>query len=147
MTVTEQSTGRERRTLYIVAGVVVVALIIVALFTYHSKKSTQEAQQKADQLIAALTAAGAPAPSKDMVVTVLGDDGGALCDDPAGSLRKAILFDQMTNGAGGPGLRPVIVDKRVVRGQLLVLKIYCPNQLPDFQKLADELKFDNVVKG
>ena len=147
MTVTEQSTDRQRRTIYIVAGVVVLVLLVVGLFTYRSAKSSQQAEQKATQLIAALAAAGAPTPSKDMVVRVLGDDGGALCDDPAGGLRKAILFDQLTNGAGGPGMRPVIADRRVVAGQLLVLKIYCPDKLPSFQEVVDNLNLDNVVKG
>jgi hypothetical protein len=39
------------------------------------------------------------------VVRVLGDDGGAICDDPNSSLKKAILYGQLTNGAAGPGIR------------------------------------------
>jgi len=147
MTANEQSTARERRTIYVVAGIVVLVLLLVALLTYRSKEATQTADAKANQYIAALSAAGAPTPSKDMVVHVLGDDGGALCDDPAGGLRRGILFDRLMNGAAGPGMRPVIADPRVVRGQLLALRIYCPDQLPDFQQLADELKLDDVVKG
>jgi hypothetical protein len=34
----------------------------------------------------------------------------------------------------------------VVRGQLLIIKIYCPDELPDLQDLTDKLKFDDVVK-
>jgi hypothetical protein len=148
MTVTQEQQGdSERRTIYIVAAAVVVVLIVVGLIAHHSAKETTSAQMKANQLIAALAATGAHTPTRDMVVRVLGDDGGALCNDPASGLRKGILFDQITNGAGGPGMRPVIGDSRIVKGQLLVLKIYCPDQLPDFQKLADQLKFDNVVKG
>jgi hypothetical protein len=44
-------------------------------------------------------------------------------------------------------MRPVVADRRIVRGQLLVLKIYCPETLPTFQQLVDDLKFDSTVNG
>jgi hypothetical protein len=147
MTVTEVSTDRERRTIYIAAGLVLLCLLIAGLVFHRSAESTQEAQQKADQLITALEKAGARTPTQDQVVRLLGDDGGALCDDPSGSLRKAILFGQLTNGAAGPGIRPVVADNRVVKGQLLVLGIYCPDELPRFQELVDKLDLDSTVKG
>ena len=42
----------------------------------------------------------------------------------------------------GPGARPVIADSRVVQGQLLIIKIYCPDKLADFQEYVDDLKTD-----
>jgi hypothetical protein len=78
------------------------------------------------------------------VVRVLGDDGGAICDDPNSALKKAILYGQLTNGAAGPGIWPVIADNRVVQGELAVIKIYCPQELPEF---TDALKLDNVAYG
>ena len=78
---------------------------------------------------------------------MLGDDGGAICKDPASALRKAILFSQLTNGAGGPGIRPVIVDSKVFKGQLLVIQIYCPDQLPRFQQMVEKLKTAPVAGG
>ena len=60
-------------------------------------------QEKADQLIAALEDAGAPAPDQDQIVRVLGDDGGATCENPNDALQRAILLAQLTNGAAGPG--------------------------------------------
>ena len=44
--------------------------------------TTRQASDKADEFIAALDEAGLTAPSKDQITRVLGDDGGALCDDP-----------------------------------------------------------------
>jgi Tfp pilus assembly protein FimT len=146
-TVNEQSSDRERRTLYIVVGAVLAVLLVIALFAYSSGKSSQQADQKANQLIVAFTKAGAHAPSKDAIVRVFGDDGGAVCNDPASSLRKAILFDRLTNGAAGPGIRPVIADRRAVRGQLLVMGVYCPDQLPKLEDTINKLKTDNTVKG
>ena len=147
MSIAEESSDRERRTLYIVVGAVLAVLLVIALFTYSSGKSSQQADQKANELIAAFTKAGAHAPSKDAIVRVFGDDGGAVCNDPASALRKAILFDRLTNGAAGPGIRPVIVDRRAVRGQLLVMGVYCPDELPELQETIDSLKTDNTVKG
>ena len=147
MTVTEQQTDTERRTIYIVVGVVVLILLLVALFSYRSKEATEQADQKANQLITALAAAGAPTPQKDMVVRVLGDDGGAVCEDPNGALSRATLLGQLMNGAAGPGMRPVIADNRVVKGQLLIIQIYCPDELPSFQEFVNGLNLDNVVKG
>jgi hypothetical protein len=147
MTVTEQSTDSERRTIYIVVGVVVLVLLVIALFSYRSKEATQQANQKADQFIAALSAAGAATPSKDMVVRVLGDDGGAICQDPNAALSRAALLDRLMNGAAGPGMRPVIADNRAVKGELLVIQIYCPDELPSFQEFVNDLNLDNLVKG
>jgi Tfp pilus assembly protein FimT len=142
-----EATDSERRRLYIIVGAILAVLLVIALVSFRSGKSSQQADQKATQLIAALTAAGAHAPSKDAIVRVLGDDGGSLCDDPAGGIRKGILLQQMMNGAVGPGMRPVVVDRRVVQGQLLVLKIYCPDKLPTFQEFVNNLEFDSTVKG
>ena len=147
MTVTQKSSTDENRTVYIVAGVVVVALMIIALLTFRSGKESEQAEQKADQLITALTAAGARAPSQEQVVRLLGDDGGAVCDDPNGSLRKGVLLGQLMNGAAGPGMRPVIADNRVVRGQLLVLQVYCPDELPRFQEFVDRLNLSDTATG
>ena len=45
----------------------------------------------------------------------------------------------------GPGARPVIADSRAVKGQLLIIKVYCPDELKDFQKFVDDLKTDDVA--
>jgi Tfp pilus assembly protein FimT len=140
-TVEETSTQRDRRVVYIVIAVALVLLLIIALILFRSGQSDQQAQDKANQLTAALQKAGVRAvPPQEQIVRVLGNDGGALCKDPASALRKSILFDQLTNGASGPGRRPVIVDSKVFRGQLLVIQIYCPDKLPQFQQMVENLR-------
>jgi hypothetical protein len=118
----------------------------VALAVFHSAKSNAAADQKADQLVSELNAAGLRQPSKDQIVRVLGDDGGATCADPNSALKRGILLGELTNGAAGPGIRPVIADKKVVKGQLLIIKVYCPDQLQKFQEFVDSLKFADVAK-
>jgi Tfp pilus assembly protein FimT len=141
----ETQTGSERRIIYIVVAVVVVILLIIGLIAFSSARSTQQAEQKADQFIAALQAEGARTPTRDQVVRVLGDDGGATCNNPNDALSRGILLSLLSNGAAGPGIRPVIADSRVVRGQLLIIKIYCPDELEDFQDFVDDLKTDDVA--
>jgi Tfp pilus assembly protein FimT len=147
-TVEETATQKDRRVVYIVITAALVLLLIICLVFYRTAESNQEAQDKANQLIAALQQAGVRAvPSQEQIVGVLGSDGGALCKDPASALRKSILFDQLTNGAAGPGRRPVIADSRVFKGQLLVIQIYCPDELPRFQQMVEQLKTAGVAGG
>ena len=144
-TSTETQTGRERSAIYVVSVVLLVVFILIGVFTFSSARSSKQAEQKADELIAAIEDAGATAPDKDQIVRVLGDDGGATCADPNESLTRAILLSQLANGAAGPGARPVIADSRAVKGQLLIIQVYCPDELEDFQKFVDDLKTDDVL--
>ena len=146
-TVTESQSKRERSTLYIAVAIAVGVLMVTGLIFYSSAKSTAQAEDKADQLIAALEDAGATAPDSDQIVRVLGDDGGAVCEAPNESLSRSILLAQLANGAAGPGARPVIADSRVVKGQLLIIEIYCPAELDEFRQFVDDLKTDNVAGG
>ena len=147
MTITETSSEKETRTTYIVVGALILVLTVVALLTFHSGKSSQQAQQKAAQLTVALAAAGARTPSQDTLVRVFGDDGGSVCDDPNGSLRRGVLTQQLMNGAAGPGMRPVIADRRVVGAQLLIMKVYCPGEVPSFQEYVNSLNLGDTVKS
>ena len=144
-TVNENQDRRERSWLYITCWVVLIALVVGGLIVFRSATETKNANDKADQLITELKAAGARTPDKDQIVRVLGDDGGATCAHPNDALSRSILLSQLTNGATGPGARPVIADSRVFKGQLLIIKIYCPDELDDFQAYVDNLKTDNVA--
>jgi hypothetical protein len=147
-TVEETSTQKDRRLVYIVITVALVLLLIICLVFYRSAQSNQQAEEKANQLIAALQKAGVRAvPSQEQIAGVLGDDGGAICKNPGSALRKALLFSQLTNGAGGPGIRPVIVDSKIFKGELLVIQIYCPDELPRFQQMVEQLKTAGVAGG
>jgi Tfp pilus assembly protein FimT len=136
---------RERHWIYITAWVLLAAFVLAGLIAFSSARETAEAQEKADELIAAIEDAGATAPSKDQIVRVLGDDGGATCEDPNEALSRAALLAQLANGASGPGSRPVISDSRVFQGQLLIIEVYCPDELEDFQEFVDDLKTDDVA--
>src|SRR3954468_23350794 len=142
----ETSDTRQRSIMYTVVAVVLIVLLVASPFlwaAHHDKKSSE----KADQLIAAIEKAGATAPSKDQIENTLGTDGGAACEDPANALKKATLYTLLANGAAGPGMRPVLADGRVIKGQLLIVSVYCPDELPKLQDLVDDLDFDDVAGG
>jgi hypothetical protein len=138
-------TDSTRRITYILVGGVILVLLIVALVAWNSNKETQAADQKADQLIATLEQAGLATPDKDQVVRVLGDDGGTVCADPTLALKKSIMYGLATNGAAGPGLRPVIGDNRLVQAGVAVIKVYCPDELPEFPQTAEQFKTADLV--
>ncbi|MFI2365781.1 hypothetical protein [Promicromonospora sp. NPDC019610] len=143
---TETQSRRERTILYVAVGVVIGVLLVLALVLYRAADRTRDAEAKADELIQALDEAGATVmPSKDQIVTVLGDDGGAVCANPNDALNRATLQAQLANGATGPGARPVITDRKILRGQTLIIQIYCPDELDEFQQYVDDLATDDVV--
>jgi hypothetical protein len=135
------------RTMYIIIGAVVVVLCVIGLIVYDTAQDNQAAQDKAQQLTQAFSQAGLPVPADtDQIVATLGDDGGAVCANPANALGKATLLDSLTNGASFVGRRAVIIDKRVLQGEALILQIYCPDKLQPYQDKVDELKTDSTIK-
>jgi hypothetical protein len=139
---------RHNNATYWIAGGLLVVLAVIALIAYRGAKADEAANEKADQLISALDEAGVQRlPSTEQVARVLGDDGGSVCDDPSNALRKATLFSMITNGAAGPGQRPIITDSRLLKGQLAVISIYCPDELESVQKFIDDLRTGDVVRS
>ena len=144
----EQSGDGGMRVIYWVLGALVVGLCVVGLITYSAKESNEEAQQKAQELTQKLEQAGLRVPAdQDILVKSLGDDGGAVCENPADALGKAILHDQLANGASFVGRRPVIVDREILLGEALILETYCPEELQKYRDKIDELKTDDTLES
>jgi amino acid transporter len=142
-----ESDDRRNRWMYWAIAGVIVVLIIMGLLAYTSHKNNAEAQQKAQQLEQKFKQAGLPVPvSTNDIARSLGSDGGAVCENPATALGKATLNDLMTNGADFVGRRPVLVDRRVVIGEALILQTYCPDKLKAYQDKVNELKLRHTVK-
>ena len=140
-------TSTDHRYIYWAIIAVLVVLSIIGLIVYDQASDNADAQAKAAQLEAKFRQAGLPVPADhDQIVNVLGTDGGPICDNPANALGKAILNDRLTNGADFVGIRPVIVDRRALVGELFVLQVYCPDKVQDYKDKIDDLKTDNVIK-
>lgn len=144
-TETERQPQRERSVIYIITVVVLVALAVIALVTFLSARQEVKAQDKAEQFLASLEENGITTSlTAEQVARVLGDDGGGVCSNPNDALSKAVLFDRLSNGAAGPGQRPILAEDRLLEGQLLIIETYCPEELEEFQQFVDEL---NTVDG
>ena len=137
----------QHKWIYVGAIVLLVAMAVVGLLTFTQQHATNESFRKADELISKLQANGYPTPDREQVARTLGTDGGAVCEDPASALKTGLQRVQMSNGAAGPGQRPTIVPDRVVQAEGLILGVYCPDQLEEYQDKIQDIKTDDTVKN
>ncbi|GJF30940.1 hypothetical protein KNE206_36400 [Kitasatospora sp. NE20-6] len=136
------------RWIYIGAIVVLVGMVVVGLLTYTQQHATNDSYRKAAQLSDDLVAAGYPAvPDQGQIARLLGTDGGAVCENPAGALKNALWKVNLSNGATGPGQRPIVADARAVEAEAIVLNVYCPDQLDAFRNKLDDLETDDTVNN
>ncbi|GAB1645164.1 hypothetical protein [Krasilnikovia sp. MM14-A1259] len=144
MTTEDASASRATRIgTYLILGFAFIALLGIGLATFRTGKTNQQANAQADQLVAAL---GLPASAEDRVAKVLGDDGGMVCAAPNDPLARSELLASLSNGAGGPGTRPVVADEQAVNGMQQIINIYCPDQAAEFEKFVADLKVANTAK-
>ena len=129
------------RTIYwIVAGVLAV-LLVVMLIRFSYNRSNEEAMAKAEQLITAFEDAGLRPPmDAQRVAKVFGTDGGTVCESVGEGVARGIAKLHLSVG-GAFDTRPVINERRVGTGLLLVVQTYCPDKLPDVQQFMDNLTF------
>ncbi len=68
------------RTIYWIVGGILGVLLIVMLVAWNYDRQNDEADAKAQELIAAFEEAGLTAPDQDQIARTLGDDGGQVCE-------------------------------------------------------------------
>jgi hypothetical protein len=136
----------KRWVVYTAAGLLAVALLIVMLVAADNRQSNQDAkvaEQKAQTLQGRLADAGLTVPKTTTITQVLGSDGGAVCANPGGNLHRADAVAGGLNGAGGPGIRPSVVDERVIQADRIVIEVYCPEKSADFEDYVGSLDLDD----
>ncbi|GGS11556.1 hypothetical protein Snoj_35970 [Streptomyces nojiriensis] len=136
----------QHKWIYLGAIVLLVGFVVVGLIQYKAVRTTNQALDKANQLADELVAAGFTRPDPNTLARALGEDGGIVCEDPASALKSALWKINLSNGATGPGQRPVIADRRAVQAEALVLKVYCPDTLHRIQEQIDDLKTEQTVR-
>ena len=144
----EAETREDHSILYWAIGIGVLVLCVIGLITFNAHESTEQAQQKAQELTQKFRAAGLPVPAdQEMIIRQLGDDGGYVCHEPGSALGRGLLYSQIANGASFVGQRPVIGPPQILKGELLILQTYCPDKVPSLRDKIDGLKTDDTVKG
>ncbi|WP_445402785.1 hypothetical protein ACSMX9_14920 [Streptomyces sp. LE64] len=138
--------ANQHKWIYIGAILLLVALVVIGIVQYEAVRTTNEAQKKAEQLADMLEADGFRRPDPEAVARTLGTDGGPVCQDPDAALKSALWKVNLSNGATGPGQRPVISDRQVVEAEAIVLGVYCPDQLKQIQDRIDDLKTSDTVR-
>ncbi|WP_017240250.1 hypothetical protein [Streptomyces sp. SS] len=136
----------EHKVIYWGTIVILVGLVVTGLIRYENVKTNNETLSKANQLQEELVKAGYPSPDTDTIERLLGTDGGQVCEEPGNALKTALWKIQQANGATGPGMRPVISDSKAVEVERIVLQVYCPDELDDFNDSLDDLKTDDTVR-
>ncbi|MFE5911242.1 hypothetical protein ACFQ6B_19460 [Streptomyces wedmorensis] len=136
----------EHKVIYWGTIVILVGLVVTGLVRYENVKTSNETLSKANQLQEQLVKAGYPSPDTDTIERLLGTDGGQVCEEPGNALKTALWKIQQANGATGPGMRPVISDSKAVEVERIVLQVYCPDELDDFNDSLDDLKTDDTVR-
>ena len=142
------TTSRQRNRLVgWVVALVVVALAVAGEFAYKQGADNQQAQSRADQVTALFARHGLTVPvDHKTLIAVLGDNGGPVCDHPTAALTKALQDAQLGNGAATVGSRPTRASQSVVTGEALVLQVYCPQQLPAYQKYVNARHYYTVIR-
>ncbi|MFD1815529.1 hypothetical protein [Rhodococcus gannanensis] len=128
--------------LYLAAFALFVGLTVWGLVAYQHSENDDQAREKAIELAVLFSASDLKSPDIDATARVLGTDGGAACADDGSALRESLFHQQIVNGAAGPGQRPILVARNLLEGERLVLTVYCPDRLPEFDAWVDGLKLE-----
>jgi glutamate:GABA antiporter len=140
-------TGSRNRILVRIVAAVLIVLAVVGIVDYKQGRDDRLARSHAAQVATLYRAHGLTVPvSQKTAVRALGTDGGAICDDPGAALSRALQNQQLASG-GNVGSRPIRADRRVVEGEELILRVYCPSQLPKYQRYVESKQFYPVVRG
>jgi hypothetical protein len=135
---------RERSIYWIVAGVFGV-LLIVMLVAWNYDRQDDEADSKAQELIAAYEDAGLRAPDADQIARTLGNDGGQVCETADSELVQGYWKLRLMIG-GEFYVRPTRLPRSVRDGLSLVVDVYCPEKRPDIEDFFEGWDFDDVVR-
>jgi hypothetical protein len=86
------------------------------------------------------------APDTGVIRDSRGRDGGLICQAPSSPLIRARYRSAISNGASGPGNRPVIADRDVVATTGLAIEACCPGNLPAHLRQVDTLKLGDTTR-
>ena len=137
---------RHRAVLWAIAALLVI-LAVVLVLVYKPAPNNSLAQAKAHRVEALYAAHGLTVPVDDKTLTsILGTNGGSVCASPTSALTKAMQDLSLANGGATVGIRPIRESSRVVEGEQIILQVYCPKQVPAFNKYVNAKRYDAVTR-
>ncbi|MFC9968283.1 hypothetical protein [Nocardia ignorata] len=123
------------------------ALYALCLLAPSTKSTgTTRRPRKLNSCTAICSRRACPRPSRMPSPSALGDDGGSVCRDPGSAHLKAKYQAALSNGASGPGQRPVIGSKEAAEAVGQAIAVYCPQHLADYRAHLDTLHLDDTTK-
>ncbi len=137
---------RHRAVLWAIAALLVI-LAVVLVLVYKPAPNNSLAQAKAHRVEALYAAHGLTVPVDDKtLISILGTNGGSVCASPTSALTKAMQDLSLANGGATVGIRPIQESRRVVEGEQIILQVYCPKQVPAFNKYVNAKRYDAVTR-
>ena len=137
---------RHRAVLWAIAALLVI-LAVVLVLVYKPAPNNSLAQAKAHRVEALYAAHGLTVPVDDKTLTsILGTNGGSVCASPTSALTKAMQDLSLANGGATVGIRPIRESRSVVEGEQIILQVYCPEQVPAFNKYVNAKRYDAVTR-
>ena len=137
---------RHRAVVWAIAALLVILAVVMAL-VYKPAPDNHLARAKAHRVEALYTAHGLTVPVDDKTLTsILGTNGGSVCASPTSALTKAMQDLSLSNGGATVGIRPIRESRRIVEGEQIILQVYCPKQLPAFNKYVNAKRYDAITQ-
>ena len=133
------------RGIYLIVAAALGVLLIVMLVAWNYDRQNEEADAKAQELIAAFEQAGLAAPDPDQIARTLGDDGGQVCETADSELVQGYWKLRLMVG-GEFYVRATSLPGTVREGLSLVVDVYCPEKRPDVEDFFEDWDFDDVVR-
>src|SRR5262249_34719681 len=139
-------TASRNKILVRIVAAVLIALAVLGIVDYKQGRDDRIARARAEQVASLYRAHDLTVPvSQKTAGRAPATDGGAICDDPGAALSRALQNQQLASG-GNVGSRPIRADRRVVEGEELILQVYCPGQLPAYERYLESKRFSPVVR-
>lgn len=132
------------------AAIVIIAIVALAgAVIWREPKVNAEAEKKAQQLYELAIDEGFSLPSEKDAVDgfklLFGTDGGAAANTADSNIAQAQLADTVDPSTGEINQRPGPIDQRILQFESLVLEVYRPEALPEYQEFLDSLEQQKTI--
>ena len=131
---------KSHKWVYITIVVVIVALMVAGVALFRQEKQSKAAKAAATEFVAALKAAGLPAPTVEEAMRLYGTDGGPFAGNPKADLEQAEYG--WWHGTAGAANRPFRLQGDYIEAARIFVMVYRPDKLAAFDEYVAGLDTD-----